>query len=213
MGTHPIFESDFDCLTELVQIKMARNEAFRARQIESMTALMGALKTEDEDLNHLVKFGLDSMTRHTQLSPDEAKIDASFRGVVEKFEAHCLMRQVNQLEQSYDTWLDYPLGEKKQRNTPVHYHVIDFLLNLANAPIRAAQLQDPVVAEEQEESVVENEFRLDRENFDPSQWADDDTLSDWSDTDQPDVPNRPLAERLAELNHPDLAPPDDLPMA
>ena len=35
---------------------MARNEAFRARQIESMTALMGALKTEDEDLNHLVSF-------------------------------------------------------------------------------------------------------------------------------------------------------------
>ena len=62
-------------------------------------------------------------------SPDEEKIDESFKGVVEKMEAHSMMAQVNELEAAYDTWLDYPVGEKKERDTPFHYHVVDFLLN------------------------------------------------------------------------------------
>ena len=51
--------------------------------------------------------------RSTALSPDDAKTDQAFKGVVEKFEAHNYIHQVNKLEECYDSWLDYPLGEKK----------------------------------------------------------------------------------------------------
>ena len=74
--------------------------------------------------------------------------------------------------------MDYPLGEKKERESPLHYHVIDFLLNLANEPIKAAELQDPIKKDEIIES--DNEQFVDSEEdqiFDPSQWQDDDTLS------------------------------------
>ena len=115
---------------------MARNERFRALQTEKMTGLMGTLKTKNQDLAKLVKFGLDSLDRKvffiqkvfkisittsfwnlfkrsTALSPDDAKTDQAFKGVVEKFEAHNYIHQVNKLEECYDSWLDYPLGEKK----------------------------------------------------------------------------------------------------
>lgn len=42
---------------------MARNERFRALQTEKMTGLMGTLKTKNQDLAKLVKFGLDSLDR------------------------------------------------------------------------------------------------------------------------------------------------------
>ena len=51
--------------------------------------------------------------------------------------------KVNELETSYDTWLDYPVGEKKERYTPFHYHVLDFLLQLADNPTGANEIQNP----------------------------------------------------------------------
>ena len=72
---------------------MARNERFRALQTEKMTGLMSSLKTKDQSLTKMVKFGLDSLDRSTALSPDDAKTDQAFKGVVEKFEAHNFIHQ------------------------------------------------------------------------------------------------------------------------
>ena len=51
-----------------------------------------------------------------------------------------MMAQMNELE----AWLDYPVGEKKERDTPFHYHVVDFLLNLANNPTGANEIENPI---------------------------------------------------------------------
>ena len=88
---------------------MARNETFRAKQVEKMSALMASLKTQDENLGEMVsfftccvktgpinflilkmyclqvKYGLDSLSRHTHLSPDEDKIDRSFKDRISIF--------------------------------------------------------------------------------------------------------------------------------
>ena len=72
-----------------------------------------------------------------------------------------------------------------ERETSLHYNVIDFLLHLADGPIQAAELQDPAKVEDKmdTEDVYEAEiFEYNYESqFDPSQWKDDSTLSDWSD--------------------------------
>ena len=98
------------------------------------------------------------------------------------------------MEESYDAWLDYPLGEKKERDTPTHYHVVEFLLQLANGPIRAAELSDPnpkpdFVNPDQPPPRVDSD-----DEFDQSQWRDDDTLSDWSDEEMAETPQDRLAK-------------------
>ena len=115
-----------------------------------------------------------------------------------------------QSKECYDNWIDYPLGEKKERESPLHYHIIEFLLNLANEPIKAAELQDPVKKEETIESDTEQAYDSEEDEiFDPAQWRDDDTLSDWSDEEL--LPSKPKTkeELQALLTHPDLAMGDD----
>ena len=121
-------------------------------------------------------------------SPDEEKIDESFKGVVEKMEAHSMMAQVNELEAAYDTWLDYPVGEKKERDTPFHYHVVDFLLNLANNPTGANEIENPIKKNvmdfsSDEESSVKSYRSIPAFDWSviPDEFKDDpDDLSTWS---------------------------------
>ena len=82
----------------------------------------------------------------------------------------------------------------------MHYNVIDFLLHLADGPIQAAELQDPAKVEDKmdtEETYEAEIFEYNYESqFDPSQWKDDSTLSDWSEdehskSDNKKVENKP----------------------
>ena len=81
---------------------------------------------------------------------------------------------------------------------------------MANEPIKAAELQNPVKKEETIENDTEQAYDSEEDEiFDPAQWQNDDTLSDWSDEEL--LPSRPKTkeELQALLAHPDLAMGDD----
>ena len=100
-------------------------------------------------------------------------------------EAHSMMAQVNELEAAYDTWLDYPVGEKKERDTPFHYHVVDFLLNLANNPTGANEIENPVKKNVMDFSSDEESSVKSYRSIPAFDWSvlgkdDPDDLSTWS---------------------------------
>ena len=137
--------------------------------------------SQDDDLDKMIDMGICGLRDHTELSPDEEKIDDAFKGMIEKFEAHNFIRQAGDLEEKYDSWMDWPLGDDRKRESPAHFHMIDLLLHLADSPLQSAELIDPVRTIDEYVSSDNEELIEPGDEFDQSQWQDQDTLSTWSE--------------------------------
>ena len=118
-----------------------------------------------------------------------------------------MMAQVNELETAYDNWIDYPVGEKKERDSPFHYHVVDFLLNLANNPTGANEIENPIKKNVMDFSSDEDSDDSSYRSIPPFDWSviddgkDPDDLSTWTLTSDE---NNESADEMPELENSDV---------